>query len=186
MVKKITDSLSEMKKIQSLAAIAMLLALRVVLGIFANGTLAFFGNAIKISAAFLPIALAGAMYGPIPAAIVGSLGDVLAYFIAPTEGGFFPGITICGAITGLIYGIAFYKQKITFLRVIIAWIINALVADTFQMAFWLYIIYGGSYMVWLIPRLIGQAIKCVPEILLIFSLGQLRDILLKSLGKIQK
>ena len=43
-----------MKSIYALAAIAMLLALRIVLGFFANSTLPFFGNNVKLSAAFLP------------------------------------------------------------------------------------------------------------------------------------
>ena len=55
--KKIISSFLELKNIYSLAAIAMLLALRVVLGFFANGTLAFFGNSVKISGSFLPIAV---------------------------------------------------------------------------------------------------------------------------------
>ena len=75
-LKKIQSSLLEMKSIYALAAIAMLLALRIVLGFFANSTLPFFGNNVKLSAAFLPIAVTGVMFGPIPAAIVGALGDI--------------------------------------------------------------------------------------------------------------
>ena len=71
-LKKIQSSLLEMKSIYALAAIAMLLALRIVLGFFANSTLPFFGNNVKLSAAFLPIAVTGVMFGPIPAAIVGA------------------------------------------------------------------------------------------------------------------
>ena len=77
-LKKIQSSLLEMKSIYALAAIAMLLALRIVLGFFANSTLPFFGNNVKLSAAFLPIAVTGVMFGPIPAAIVGALGDILS------------------------------------------------------------------------------------------------------------
>ncbi len=63
-LKKIQSSLLEMKSIYALAAIAMLLALRIVLGFFANSTLPFFGNNVKLSAAFLPIAVTGVMFGP--------------------------------------------------------------------------------------------------------------------------
>ena len=92
-LKKIQSSLLEMKSIYALAAIAMLLALRIVLGFFANSTLPFFGNNVKLSAAFLPVAVTGVMFGPIPAAIVGALGDILSFIIAPT-GAYFPGFTI--------------------------------------------------------------------------------------------
>lgn len=75
-LKKFPASLFELKDIRSLAAVAMLLALRIVLGMFANATLPMFGNTVKFSAAFIPIAVAGAMFGPIPAGLVGALGDV--------------------------------------------------------------------------------------------------------------
>ena len=50
-VKQLVNSAKELKNIYPLAAIAMLLALRVVLGIFANTSLPMFGNTIKISLA---------------------------------------------------------------------------------------------------------------------------------------
>ena len=105
----------------------MLLALRVVLGMFANATLPLFGNAIKISPSFLPIVMAGALFGPVPAMLVGALGDVLSYLIAPTAGGFFPGFTVSGALTGLIYGFALYNRKITLPRAAVSWAVNTLV-----------------------------------------------------------
>ena len=172
---KCKQSLFECKNVYSLAAIAMLLALRVVLGIFANTTLPMFGNTIKLSAAFLPIALAGAMFGPVPAAMIGALGDVISYVVAPTGGAFFPGFTLSGLLTGLIYGFALYKNQVTLPRVIIGWAVNMLVVETFLAAYWLWMLYGYSadYTVYLSARFISQAVKCVPEILLIFALGKL-------------
>jgi ECF transporter S component (folate family) len=174
--KKFLNSFLELKNINSLTAIAMLLALRVVLGFFANATLPFFGNNVKISGSFLPIAVAGVMFGPIPAAIVGAAGDIISFLIAPT-GAYFPGFTINGLITGLIYGFAFYKNNVSIPRVIIAWLVNTLTAETFLSALWLYTLYsagsGKSYIAYLIIRFISEAVKCLPEIILIFTLGKL-------------
>ena len=174
-LKKIQSSLLEMKSIYALAAIAMLLALRIVLGFFANSTLPFFGNNVKLSAAFLPIAVTGVMFGPIPAAIVGALGDILSFIIAPT-GAYFPGFTINGFITGFIYGMFLYKNNVTPLRVVLAWFTNMLCVETFLIAFWLYTLYGGGstpYTVYLTARFISVAVKCIPEIILVFALGKL-------------
>ena len=77
-------SVNECKNIYCIAAIAMLLALRVVLGMFANLTLPAFGSMVKLSAAFLPIAVAGIMFGPVPAALVGALGDIISFMLVPT------------------------------------------------------------------------------------------------------
>lgn len=185
-LKKFPDSFLELKNIRSLAVIAMLLALRVVLGIFANGTLALFGNAVKLSGAFLPIAVAGAMFGPFPAALVGALGDVISFIFAPT-GTYFPGFTLCGLLTGLIYGFALYKTDVTLPRVIIAWAINTLLVETFLTAYWLYLLYsagsGKAYSAWLLSRVISQAVKCAPEIMLIFGAGRLVNLLQKHLLK---
>lgn len=174
---KFTGSFFELKSVYSLAATAMLLALRIVLGMFANATLPFFGNTVKISAAFMPIAVTGYMFGPIPAALVGGLGDVIAFFINPVGGGYFPGFTISGILTGLIYGFSFYKSNVSVLRVIIAWLINALTVETFLAAFWLYILYGSGeiqyYLTTLGARFISIGVKALPEMALIFTLGKI-------------
>ena len=69
--KKFYNSFTELKSVKSLAMIAMLLALRIILGFIGNSTLPFFGNNVKLSGAFLPIAITGSMFGPVPAMIVG-------------------------------------------------------------------------------------------------------------------
>ncbi len=176
-IKKITDSAKELKNVYPLAAVAMLLALRIVLGFFANATLPFFGNSVKISGAFLPIAATGAMFGPIPAALVGALGDIISFIMQPAAGGYFPGFTINGLLTGFIYGCAFYKSKVTMPRTIIAWLVNMVAVETFLSAFWLYILYGAGagtpYLVYLTTRFVSVGIKCIPEILLTFAICKL-------------
>jgi ECF transporter S component (folate family) len=172
-LKTFVDSAKELKRVHSLAAIAMLLALRVVLGIFANTSLPMFGNTVKISLAFLPIALTGAVFGPIPAALVGALGDIVSFMIMPM-GAYSPGFTISGLLTGLIYGFALYKNQITIQRVIIGWMVNMLVVETFLAAYWLYIFPPNlPYAPTLISRFISVAVKCIPEILIIFGVGKL-------------
>ena len=153
-LKKFPASLFELKDIRSLAAVAMLLALRIVLGMFANATLP--------------------MFGPIPAGLVGALGDVLSFLIAPTGGAYFPGFTISGLLTGLIYGFALYNEKLSLPRIAIAWAVNALVVESFMAAYWLYILYAQepSYLFYLSARGISLAVKCAPEILILFALGK--------------
>lgn len=185
-LKTFVNSAKELKRIYPLAAIAMLLALRVVLGMFANATLPMFGNTVKISGSFLPIAIAGAMFGPVPAALVGALGDVISFMIAPM-GSYIPGFTISGALTGLIYGFVLYKDNVTIPRTIIAWLINALTVETFLAAFWFYIFYNPGYetpyLVFLSTRFISIAVKCIPEILLFFGVGKLTSKLDSRIGK---
>ena len=175
-LKSLKNSFFELKKLQSLTIIAMLLALRVVLGLFANATLPMFGNQIKFGASFLPIAVTGAMFGPVPGLLVGALGDVLSFIIAPT-GTYIPGFTLSGALTGLIYGIFLYKNQITVPRVVLAWGVNMITVETFLAAFWFFVFmnpgYETPYMVFLGTRFISVAVRAVPEMLLIFGVGKL-------------
>lgn len=172
---KLINSAKELKTVYGLTAIAMLLAIRVVLGFFANSTLAFFGNTVKLSGAFIPISVAGAMFGPIPACLVGALGDIISFMLNPTGGGYFPGFTISGLLTGLIYGFAFYKNQVTIPRAIIGWVVNMLLVETFLNAYWLLILnnYTAPYTVYLSARFASVGLKCVPEILLIFAVGKI-------------
>lgn len=174
-IKNLKNSVLEFKSIYALAGIAMLLALRVVLGLFANATLAIFGGNVKITPSLFALTTAAAMFGPFPAALVGGLGDVLSFFLAPAGGAYFPGFTISGVLTGLIYGFALYKNQVTLPRVIIAWFINMLVVETFLAAYWLWTLngYTADYSVYLIWRFVSQGIKCVPDILLIYFIGKL-------------
>ena len=118
--------------------------------------------------------------------LIGALGDIISFLIVPT-GAYFPGFTISGALTGLIYGFALYKNQITIPRVVIAWVVNTLVVETFLAAYWLYLLYsasvGKSYNAWLLSRVISQAVKCVPEIMIIFGAGKLICAAEKSLGR---
>lgn len=175
--KKLTNSFDELKSVKSLAMIAMLLALRIILGFIGNSTLPFFGNNVKISGAFLPIAITGSMFGPIPAMLVGMLGDILSFILNPTGGAYFPGFTINGILTGLIYGLFFYKNEITVPRVITAWLVNCIIVEIFISAYWLFFLYGTSsgksYFIYVSARLISQFVKCLPEILLILACGKI-------------
>ncbi len=180
---KICNSAKEMTSVYSLCMLAMLLALRVIVGIFANSTMAVFGNMLKISINFLPIAVAAILFGPMGAALVGGLGDILSFFINPSSGGaYFPGFTLNGILTGLILGIFLYKNNVSLKTVLISWTINAVFVEVLLSGYWLYFIYGmgsgTSFYVYLWTRLISEAIKFIPSVALILVVG-------KAVGKIK-
>ncbi|MDO5444076.1 MAG: folate family ECF transporter S component [Eubacteriales bacterium] len=66
---------------------------------------------MKIGLGFLAVALCGALYGPVWAAVCGALGDFLGSLIFPT-GAYFPGFTLTAAITGLIFGFLLKKYSV--------------------------------------------------------------------------
>lgn len=172
---KIINSAKELTNIYSLTALGMLLALRIILGIFANSTMALFSYTVKLSFNILPIAVAAVMFGPIGAGIVGALGDVLSFFINSAGQPFFPGFTLNGLLTGFIFGLFLYKN-VTVKKVIIASVINTVFIEIFLSSIWLYFVYGAgnesTYIFFLLTRFVSEIIKAVPMTLLVIAVCQ--------------
>lgn len=64
----------------------------------------------QMNLGFLPIAVAGYLFGPISAMIVAGLGDILGTLIFGT-GAYFPGFTVTALIVGLIYGFVMFPRN---------------------------------------------------------------------------
>ena len=112
----IRESANQIKQVRSLTGGAMLTAINIIL----NGMRIIVSSFLEISFAFLAIAAAGMLYGPVMAGIIGVLADTLGFFLSPANGAFFPGFTLSAFLSGFVFGLFFYKKKITLKRVIAA------------------------------------------------------------------
>lgn len=106
---KFASSAKELGKVQGIAIIAMLLALRVVLGMFANIGLAF-NPYVKIGFTFLPMALVAYYFGPVCSMITACLGDVLSYVFAPA-GASLHRVLLPVTLFRLVYWVSSYTKK---------------------------------------------------------------------------
>jgi riboflavin transporter len=150
------ESANELKKLPVLAMTAMLTAVHSVLGFFTI----MIGSFIKIGFSFLTIALAGMLYGPFTAGILGGIGDIINYLIKPT-GPFFPGFTINGILTGIIYGLFFYKKNINIKRILLARICVIILVDLCLTTTWLSLLYGKAFFI-LLPMRALKAVVMLP------------------------
>ena len=141
---KFKDSAKELAKVQNMAICAMLLALRVVIGYFSNLTLAISPD-IKIGFGFLPVAMAAMLCGPVAGMIVGGMGDILSFLIAPM-GYYFPGWTVSGILVGLIYGIFLYKPKRLLLNIVISEVFIGILVEVALGSLWLLIQYQKAFL----------------------------------------
>ncbi len=156
LVAKFKDSTQELSKVKSVAICAMMLALRVVVGYFSNLTLTITPNA-KVGFAFLPIAIASMLFGPVCGMIVGELGDILSFLLAPM-GGYFFGWTLNGMLVGMLYGLFLYKaDSKLLLRLIICEILINFAVEVPLGSLWLMIQFGKAFWVMAGTR----AIKCL-------------------------
>ncbi len=119
-LEKFTKSSKELTDVRVLCVCAMMLALRVVLGIFTNFTLAIVPF-VKIGLSFIPTAIVGYLYGPVCAAIVSGMGDILSVILSNPSGfSITPGITVCYVFEGLIYGLVLYGTDLRIRDIAIA------------------------------------------------------------------
>lgn len=143
LTEKISGSFYELKSTRNLVFMALIVALYVIISCLST----FLSNYIRISFTYIPVALASAMFGPVCGGIVGALGDLFAFVVSPSSGGsFFPGFTLNAFIGGFIYGIFFYKNDITVMRVICAKLLIFFIVQLGLTPMWLSIMYGKSYI----------------------------------------
>ncbi len=145
-----------MMKTKEMAVLGVLTGLAILLSyVFAIQT-----PFVRITFGFLPIALAGAWYGPWKGGLVAALCD----FIGSTclgAGMFFPGFLLSNFLAGFIYGYFLHKKEITFASVCIPFILVALLIHLGLNTLWLALYYDKAAGAIFMSRLIKNMI-CLP------------------------
>lgn len=148
---------------EKITYVALLTALQIILG---NVTqLPFLGK--QFTFGYLPIAVAGALIGPLGALIVGALGDFFGAHLFP-QGAYFVGFTVTNALVGLSYGLILRRKSPSWLRVALATL--ALTAlNLFLNSYWLSLLYASrAYWGWVSVRLATYAIEAPVQIVLTY------------------
>lgn len=179
-LQKFAKSSKELGNIKALAVCAMMLALRIVLGMFTNFTLAIVPF-VKIGLSFIPVVITAYLYGPVCAAIVSGAGDVLAIILAnPTAFSLAPGITLCCIIEGLIYGAVLYGGSLKLKELILAKALVLVLCSLPLNTLFLSFLMGMDYLTLLLYR----AAVLIPfgaiEVAIIFAMRKLIDRFKKS------
>ena len=107
------DAFKAVKKTRDITLISLIFALMMVCKLIPLPS--GFGD-LGLSFTFLFMALIGIIYGPVYGFLIGVLSDTLGFFIN-SSGYFLFGYTLQAALTGMIYGLFFYKTKINFSKV---------------------------------------------------------------------
>ena len=103
-------------KVKDITTIAMLFALMLLSKLIPIPS--GFGN-LGLSFTYLFFAIISLIYGPIYGFIIGIFSDIIGYFMPNGGGGTFNlGYTLQAALSGFIYGICFYRTKVSFTKVL--------------------------------------------------------------------
>lgn len=162
---KFPQSAKELASLKVLISSSMLTALYVVASLFLNFYMPWSMGA-RISFGFLFLAAAGMLFGPVPAMIVGGLGDVLAYVISP-HGAFSYGITLCTVLMGLVFGVILYKAKPSVSRCTIAAVTQTVLIDLLAKTYVLKFLYGLSFVGMLSTRILTIGVAAVEMLILL-------------------
>ena len=165
-----------------LVTLAMLLAIEIVLSRF----LSIQTPITRIGFGFIPLVMAGILFGPIPAAIVAVLADVLGALLFPT-GAYYPPLTITSLLVGLTYGL--FLHKISFnhkdisdwLRIVGCVVVRQGIWALLLQSYWLSLLQGITYKQCLVTRVPQVLILAVVEIIVIPILVKVADMLKKAM-----
>ncbi|MBQ9826823.1 MAG: folate family ECF transporter S component [Firmicutes bacterium] len=166
-----------------LVTLAMLLALEIVLSRF----LSIQTPITRIGFGFVPLVLAGILFGPVPAAIVAVLADLLGALLFPT-GPYYPPLTITSLLVGLTYGFFLYKVSFDkktasdWVRIVLCAVVRQGVWALLLQSYWLSLLYGITYKQCLATRVPQVLILCAVEIVFIPVLVKVADMLKKAVN----
>ena len=148
---------------------ALLITLIIILSHF----LAIQTPAVRISFAFIPLALSGMMFGPAYGFAVGASSDILGVLLFNNTGGFpHPGFTAVAAMSGMLYGLLLYEKagepkwdnRKFFIRVLIVTLIINIPLELGLNTLWLTQILGKGFLVIVPARAVKQlamiAVEC--------------------------
>ncbi len=156
-------SSKELKKVRNLVLASLLIAIHLLLDLFTIQIL----PTLHLSFEFLASSAIGMLFGPSIGALCGALGDIINYILNP-KGAFFPGFTLTAIVTGVIYGLAFYKKEITILRCTAATVAVTLICDLCLNTYFLSILYNKAFIVLFGARIIKNVIMIPVHVVLMY------------------
>lgn len=149
-----------------LTQVAVLLAMEVVLSRFFS----IATPVTKFSFAFVPLAVCGALFGPIYGGVMGALADLLGAILFPI-GPYFPGYTLNNALHGVALGMALQEGRRKWWQLVLAMVFNHVAVGIFLSALWGSMLTGNPYWAVVTARAF-QAVVMAPVQFIIIRLMQ--------------
>lgn len=171
-------SVREFQSIRSLALAALFAALGVAVATLFIPLPVLGGQRIYFS--FLIYAIGAILYGPLMGTAVGIVGDLVGAIFFPS-GAFFIGYTITAAVSGFLYGLFFYRTRLSILRLALGKLSVNLIANTVLNSLWSAILAGNGFWILAAARLPKNLLMLPLEVLLLALLcGVLIPVLRKE------
>ena len=180
---------------KTIVSLSVLVALQIVLTRFCS----FSAWNVRIGFGFVALVIAAVVHGPVAAALVGGLGDMIGAIAFPT-GSYFPGFTLTQVLMGLSFGLALYRKPLhvsdanavdphaddsaasaldaaassvlnAALRATFAVLFNQLVLSLLMNTLWISILYGSSFTGLLTTRVMQATVTAPIQIAVVLTLA---------------
>lgn len=132
----------EFSSVRSLCGISVTFALMFCCKFF---TLPSGFGTLGIGLTYLVFSVIAMIYGPVCGITVGFLSDILGYIVFQAGTPFFMGYTLNAMLSGLMYGLCFYRTKITFAKCLYARLFVNLLVNVLLGSLWWAIVYKLSF-----------------------------------------
>lgn len=164
---RIYESSREFKKVTTITTCAMFGALAVVLGYY---SLKITPN-LKIGFGSIPNMLVDYLFGPVVGCLFGGAMDVIKFMLKP-DGGFMPGFTFDAMLAAFLYGLFFYKKKLSFPRILTAKLVVIIICNIILATYWLTLLNGKGFLALLPARAIKNLIQWPVDSLIFFLVAK--------------
>ncbi|HIX64797.1 MAG TPA: folate family ECF transporter S component [Candidatus Anaerotruncus excrementipullorum] len=166
----VSGSAREFKSTRAITGGAMLSALSVILNQFTI----FFSQLLRVGFTFLAVGTSAMLFGPLLTGALGAITDILKYIVRNDGGAFFLGFTFNEFLRGFLYGLFFYRKRITPARVVAAQLTVVLVINLLLNPLWLSILYQDAFGALVAMRLAKNAVMLpIDSFLLYFALKKI-------------
>ncbi len=125
---------------------------------------------LKINFAFVAVAVAAYLYGPVGGALCYGLGDIIGTLLFPV-GGYNPLFTLSNVLVGLCFGF-FFKGKVTFPKILVPVVLERTVGTLLLNTLWLKIFFIKSkgFFALMLTRVPEAAFFIVVELVILTPL----------------
>lgn len=154
---------AQLKSIRSLALAGLVCALAIQLQ--AMGIL-LIGTTLKMYFSFLVVSVGAFVYGPLVAMLAGVVIDTLGFIIASYGDPYFPGYLLTALLSGLVYGLALYRKRLTVARLAVLKFIVNFGLNVLLGSVWKAMLYGKGYYYYLTTGLVKNTVLLPVEVLL--------------------
>ncbi len=155
--------------VRTMTTMAVLIAMQIIFSRF----LSLQAWNLRIGFGFVPIVIAGIMFGTVKAGIVAGVSDVLGALLFSY--GFTPLITVTAVLTGVVFELFLYK-KATMIRIVLSVLVAQIFCSLLLNSYFLYILYfsesGTSLFAFIMTRVIQTIVMIVVEIAITLALGK--------------